>query len=444
LNRWRIVWGISLFSLTWLGVGILQAQQPLTPMPIPVLHTSAVVRLTVEEARQRVLANSKLLQLAAANVQSKDYATRAMRANYFPKVIGNSIFLHFDSPLGEVLTIRGRTITGLRGRTIAELPSRVVSVDVLNQNSSVTTFSAVQPITDLIKVRQGVKIARAEQEIARAQLEKGTRALLLGAEQLYVGLQAARQIQAGAQVAVAGAEQAARAMPTVEVRTALLEARQALQAAESQVADLEEQFCFLLDLKPCTKIELAPLPTPQPPLSCADEAINLALGASPEVREAEQDIVKAHAAVAAAKADYLPSIGVVGGYARQTAADYIQPDVTYVGVVGSWNLFEWGRRKNTVREREQLIAMATLKMQQTQDDVRKKALKAFREVAQTREVLALAGEMVKLRREFMKKAPPAMQLQGAKDLMLSEVALVKADLDYRIAVANLRSIIGKE
>src|SRR5579859_6928510 len=35
-------------------------------------------RITIDEARQRVLGNSKLLALAAANIQGKDFAARAM------------------------------------------------------------------------------------------------------------------------------------------------------------------------------------------------------------------------------------------------------------------------------------------------------------------------------------------------------------------------------
>src|SRR5262249_44765532 len=44
----------------------------------------AVLHLTLDEIKQRVLADNKLLHLAALNVESKGYATRAVQANYFP------------------------------------------------------------------------------------------------------------------------------------------------------------------------------------------------------------------------------------------------------------------------------------------------------------------------------------------------------------------------
>src|SRR5207244_13640168 len=124
-----------------------------------------------------------------------------------------------------------------------------------------------------------------------------------------------------------------------------------------------------------------------------------ALAASPDIREAEQNICKARAAVCAAKLDYVPSIAAVGGYSNQTMADYIQPNIGFVGVMGTYTFVDWGKRRNTIRERDTFVAMATLKLQQTQDDVRQKALKAYRDYEQSQQAVKLAGEMVGVRTE---------------------------------------------
>src|SRR5262249_54853743 len=274
---------------------------------------------------------------------------------------------------------------------------------VLNQDTAFTTVAAVQPITDLLKVRQGVKIARADEQIAAAQRDKGTRELLSGVEQLYWGLLAAQRIRAGASAAVVGTEELART-GNLEARTALVEGKQGLQEVSNQIADLQEQLAILLDVPTCTQFELVEPPLPSAPVQCADEAVGLALANSPEIREAEQTIAKARAAVSAAKLDYVPSIAVMGGYINQTVADYIQPNIGYVGVVGTYTFVDWGKRRNTIRERNELVAMATLKAQQTQDTVRQNALKAFREYEQSQQALRLAGELVAVRTEAGKAA----------------------------------------
>jgi outer membrane protein TolC len=389
------------------------------------------VRLTLEEARQRALANNKLLALAAGNIEAKEWATRAVRADYFPKIIGSSTYFHFDNPLGTVLTTPGRVLGPVS-----------IPVNIFNQDSSFSTVFVAQPITALLKVRQGVRIAQADEQIAHAELEKGQRAVAAGVEQLFWGILTVRRIHAGAQVALEGATEAAKTK-LVEARIALVEARQGLQQAETQLADLEAQLNDLLDLPPCTRVELIEPPFPLLPVKCTDEAVDLALGASPEVRMAEQDVEKARAAVAAAKVDYLPSIAIIGGYGANAAVPAIQQDINYVGLTGSYTFFEWHKKKYTLRERQQFIALAELKVDQARDDVRQKTLKQYRELSEARETLATAAEMVQARKEADDKAVGVAKFDTSKKLMEAEVDLAKADLAFRVAHVKLLSLLGK-
>jgi outer membrane protein len=420
--------------------------------PIPVNAAPAVVHISLDEAKTRALGNNKLLNLAALNAQSKAFAVKAARADYFPKIVGTEVYLHFNDNLGTVLSTQGRTVMGLRGRPLATFPATSVDLPVLNQDTNVANIGAVQPLTDLLKVRQGVKIAQADVQIAQAQEEEGIRKVASGVEQLYWGLLAVRRIQAGAAEGLQGAEKVAK-IGSLEARTALVEARQAVQEVDKQAADLQAQLLGLLDLPSCTILELVEPPLPLLPYRCADDMVGLARASSPEIHEAEATICKAKAALAAGKLDYVPSIGLVGGYVNQTGASYIQQDIGYVGVVGSYTFVDWGKRRNVVRERQNLVGMATLKLEQTRDDVRLKVEKAFREWMASQETLKINEEMVGLRKEAEKKAttPEAMTNPTALDALLTaskkravaEVEAVKADLAYRQAYVELMGLVGK-
>ncbi len=128
------------------------------------------------------------------------------------------------------------------------------------------------------------------------------------------------------------------------------------------------------------------------------------LAASPELREAAQNITKAQAATHAAQLDFMPSIVAMGGFTNQTAASYIQQNFGYIGVMGSYTFVDWGKRRNVIQEREHLIGMATLKLRQTQDDVRQKTLKAYRGMFESHRALSLAQGLVALRKEAEAKA----------------------------------------
>src|SRR6185312_11468235 len=107
----------------------------------------------------------------------------------------------------------------------------------------------------------------------------------------------------------------------LEARTALVEARQGLQAVNKQIADLQEQLNALLGVPLCTTLELVEPPLPLLTYRCADDVISLAISTSPEIAQAQETIHKAQAAVKAGKLDYVPSVAVMGGYAKQTGAD---------------------------------------------------------------------------------------------------------------------------
>jgi outer membrane protein TolC len=150
--------------------GTSRAADAPAPAPVSVSASAApaVVHITLEEAKARALGNNKLLNLAALNAQSKAFAVKAARADYFPKVVGTALYLHFNDDLGTVLSTQGRTVTGPRGTPLAMFPATSVDLPVLNQNTSFANIGAVQPLTDLLKVRQGVKIAQADEQIAQA------------------------------------------------------------------------------------------------------------------------------------------------------------------------------------------------------------------------------------------------------------------------------------
>jgi outer membrane protein TolC len=395
-----------------------------------------VRRLTLEDARQLAFQNNKALTLARLNVEEKRHATQAARKDYLPKVMGNVTYFNFNENLGNVVTLQTPNLRGL----IPSL-SKTVDVSVLNENSSLSTIFVAQPITKLIAVNALTQIARADEGAAQAQLDKGTRDVLSGVTQAYHGLLGAQRIQAVLELQVKLLEQLSAVKPVPELRIGLLEARQGLLQVRGQAHELMQTLDDLLDLPPCIVLELVdPVP---PPLSirCEDEAANIALAHSPEVREAEQSIAKAEAAMKVAKMAYIPDVSVVGGYANQTAASYIEPNIGYVGVTGSYTFWEWGKKRDIKRQRELDIALAHQNVRVVSDKVQVEARKAFDDYEQAREDLRLAGEMVQARKDAENAATGPAAFQAKAGTAKAELEYMKAEISYRVAHAKLAALV---
>jgi outer membrane protein TolC len=394
-----------------------------------------VRRLTLEEARQLALANNKSLELARLNITEKEHATRAVSRDYFPKVLGTVDWFHFDSPLGQVVV----TAPGTRG--LLPAGTALIEASVFNQNSTYSTVFVAQPITKLIAVNAAVRIARADENAAKAQLDKGTRDLLSGVTQAYEGLLGALRIQAALEVQVKLLEQVLQLKPAPELRVGLLAARQGLVQVRGQVQELTATLNSLLDLPACTVLELVDPVPPELPVRCAADAAQLALAHNPEVREAQQSVEKAEAALQVARMDYLPNVSVLGGWANQTAASYIEPNIGYVALTGTYTFWDWGKRREVVRGRHALIAVARQNLAVVADKVQQDAWKAYLTFEQAREANRLAGEMVQARKEAEKTAAGAAALQAKADTAKAELEAMKAEIAYRVAHAQLAGLV---
>jgi outer membrane protein TolC len=414
----------------------LVAQQVLPQPPAAAVAGPAVRRLTLEEAQQTALENNKALALARLNIKEKQHATDAARKDYFPKVLGSVDYFHFDDDLGTIEV-------GIPSGSLGVIPPGAsLSASVLKRNSTLATVYAAQPITKLIAVNAAVQLARADENTAKAQLDKGTRDLLSGVAQAYHGLLGALRIRAALELQVKLLEQVLAAQPVPEVRIGLVEARQGLVQVRGQVQELTDTLNSLLDFPPCTVLELVdPVPADLPP-RCADEAAQFALGHSPEVREAEQGLAKAHAALQVARMDYLPDVAVIGGYANQTAASYIQTNIAYLGVFGSYTFWDWGKRRDVKKQRETDIALAQQNLEVVTDKVRLEARKAYGTYEQDREAYRLAGEMVQARQEAEKAAAGPAALQAKADTARAQLDQMKAEIAYRVAHAQLAALAG--
>src|SRR5262249_13241157 len=154
--------------------------------------------------------------------------------------------------------------------------------------------------------------------------------------------------------------------------------------------------------------------------------------------------LKARAGIKAAKMDYLPDVNLTGGYVGQSVADYVQRDFSFVGVTGSLMIFEWGKRKQVLRERATQMALAVPNVGATKETVMLDARKAFLACKQAEEELKIAGEVVSARQDAQKEA------KQMPDIMAAAAATAKAQLDqmqaevtYRVAHAKLLAAVGQ-
>jgi outer membrane protein TolC len=387
--------------------------------------------LSLQEARSRVLSSSVIMDLASWQVAAKCQALAAARKDYWPKLLNSFSYFHFDDDLGTVVTTPG-----------IFNPATSIAVPVIEQDAQIYTAAAIQPITPLLKVREAVNISAADVGAAEAQRQFARIELCKGVEQLYFGILAAQRIRAGLEQAVAGARQLSEATKTPGSQISLVEAQQGLLTTENQIVTLSEQLNQLVDLPPCTVLVLVDPPALSMPFTCVDDAVATAVSVSPKVREARMTIEKAEAAVRLAQADYVPSVNAYGFYVNQDATPTIQNDFTGVGMSATY-LLEWGKKNDVLRQYKATLALARSNLRKEIQDSQLKAAKAFHEANRTQQALTYAQQLAALNRQVPMPTDPFQLKFVLEGKLESELGAIKAELDHRTAIVELRSVTGQ-
>jgi len=415
--------------------------------------------LTLEEAQQLALRNNRALRIARLKVDEAGHKREGARADYFPKLIGLANYQYFNERLGTTVTAGELGLTALP----AELLAVPIPINLVKQNMFVGAAAVMQPITQLYKIDQGVKVATSEREIAKAQSAGREDEVHYAVEQLYYGLLIAQRQRAAAEAKVGAAEELYKdAQNSVDTGNALkvasigrhaglLEARQNLLAAKDLVSDYSEALNVLIGIPTTTELSLTEPERPAFNLASADEAVTAALEHSPEVREARETVRKAHAAKQAALADFIPDVSATVEYFHQVGSSTLPSDFGAVGGTLTYTLFDFGTRRELVRERGTLVAQAEENRKRIEENVEQSIRKSYRNVERSLEMVNVVREAVELRKESERLTRDQVELGLAlKSALLdaqasragSEADLLRAEAGWRLAWAELRKQAG--
>ena len=437
------------------AVGMILLALCLGAVPAP----AATRRITLPEAVDLALKQNTSLKIARAHARENQQKTVTARADYFPQ-LSNSTSLSALSDQGLV-TVPAGSLGVVPG--LGPFPTQTTT---FNQGSStllLTNTTLGQPITQLLKIRQGVRVAAADQRISEAELKKAEDEVVLGVHQLYYGLLAARQqvgaiqaqIRAAAETLREG-EDAVKAGNALEVaaiggRASLLKSKQSLLATENQVSDLNTEMDNLLGLPLDTELELVEVSASPSERLTREQYLKAALDRNPELQAAKETVSKARSALTAARYEYIPNLGAFARQTYQSGVPFVAHNFGTFGLQMSWNVFDWGKRKGVIGERDAQLTQAEENLHRIADRIAVDVEKAYRKLERTQMMVDVAREALALRREAERISGDQLKAgvtSNAKNADAeaatrgAEVDELGARLSYELALAEIARIAG--
>jgi len=437
-------------TLAIAGVAVLSA----TPQ-----NSAPVRHLTLGEAVHLAISQNRQLKIARLRVAENEQKKAAEHSGYYPSITNQSNALHITElqsigiPAGTLGTVAG----GLAPAQNINLPQ--------GQRTLVSSGTMIaQPLTQLIRIHAANRIAAAETAASRDDLKKAENQVALEVHNLYFGIliarrqkQAAEQQTAYAAAHLQESEEDVRngsalKVSTIQGRANVLESQQAVLTSDLQLADLTTELNDLLGLPLETRIE----PDPAVPATVEqrprEEYVRSAWLENPEILAAEETVRKSRAAVSAAKSAYIPDITAYARQSYQDGVPFLVRNFGTFGVTLDWNLFDFGKRRAAVREREAQLGQAEENVQRLKEEVAVGIERTYNKLKRIGNMVEVADQVVKLRQESERLAErqfiegvvlTSERRQTAAATYKAQAEYLEARLGYLLAWAELEQAVGR-
>jgi outer membrane protein TolC len=416
-------------------------------------------RLTLTEAVHLAISQNRALKIAHLKVIENQEKKAGQRSAYFPSITNQSNALHITDL--ENIVIQTGALGTVGGSFV---PSRSVTVPQ-GQNKLFSSGTMIsQPLTQLIRIREANRMAAAEVAVSRDDLKKAENQVALQTHALYYGILIARlQKQAAEQQSTYAGESlreseddirngSALKVAALQGRAGLLESQQAVLTAELQLSDLTTELNDLLGLPLETRLDLDPAVPTNFEQRPREEYVQSAWTEHPELLAAEEAVRKAQAGVAAAKSAYIPDVTAFARHSYQDGVPFLLHNFGTFGVNLNWEVFDFGKRRSAVREREAQLAEAEENLRRLKEEVAVGIERTYNKVERTRNMVQVANEVVKLRQESERLAQNQLtqgvilvsdRRQATAASYKAQAEYLQASLGYLLAWAELEQAAGR-
>ena len=405
--------------------------------------------LTLDEATRLALEHSRVLKISELDVGKAVDDTAALKTRRLPnfdvRMLAGSLVapLNFTFPAGALGTFPS---TGPVPRVDTNIGTDPKFVGVL--------FAQVaQPLTQLNTIGWGVRALTVGEELAKEQVRARQQTIRNRVQKLYYGLLQAQSGQSANLEALALYREVDRlvadyverqvVLPAegLSVKTTLARQEQTGLVLRNTIASLKEQLNVVMGRSIATDFSVVAGP--------ADTAFDVdltaietsALEQRPDVRQARLRVQQAEYDLKRTKAAALPEVSVAFDYFGFYSFPVLPTNVAAVGIIGTWEPWDWGRRKQEASSKARTVEQARLAVAETEDAVRIDIRDRARKVQEASGMLTVAGLEQQTAREKLRVASDRYRLEASlhRQVLEAQAALADADLHYEQALASFWS-----
>ena len=422
---------IGLLLLLFLRAS-LQAQQSAPPY---------AESLTLDQAIALALRDNHAMKIAQLSVERAEEDISAAKTFRLPS-------LHAYTLVSKNLANNELDVPNPAGNLFPGLGPFFVLNDS-SQTRAVFAATVIEPLTQHYRIGLNIKLQKVSRELAQAKLRQQRNETVDQVKKTYYGI-----LQTGS--ALSSVEEALKSYHeldkvtgdyvvqqvalkadhlTVQTRLARVEYEQL--ELSNQLATQKEQLNTLLGRDVGTTFEVAGVPEFTSLETDLAAARKIALERRPELEQARLAIEQATLDRRIKKSEYIPDVSA--GFVYFTPRNYppvIPKNFADVGVVVSWEVFDWGRKKHQLAEKEKAVEQAKNGLKETEDQVLVDVGDKLRKLQQSGQALRVAKLAENSAKENLRVSTGRYKFQAVmlSDVLQSQASLAEATHDYQSAL----------
>lgn len=425
-------------------------------------ETSAPEPLTLEQAVAIAVANSRTLKSADLAANNAEKSVKLARIKGRPSLnivaAGTQLLqpVDFNFPKGAFGTFP----------QFGPFPPTDTTVTSPANFSVLANASLIQPITQLTRVRLGVRMQQAAAEISREDWRTQRNALVANVQQLYYGIAQLQSARDTAAESITFLTELKRFVSTnvqqgtaldadlLEVQARLARQRQTSASLEHALQNTKEQLNVALGRDVATPFTITAVPAAAMPTDSLAELQAQAVRARPEIHQATLKTQIARDDAQSTRSESIPDVSVGISYTQQLDIAVVPQRIVSAGVIVCWqDPVDWGRRRLEREQKATTIVQADTGLAEARARVQADVNARYRAL---QDALALLdADRVEIhaqeekRRVTMNRYTESTNL--LKDVLEADTALANAhrqylqdQLDASTARAKLDEAIGGE
>jgi outer membrane protein len=415
--------------MTWLvvmallGSAMAQAQPAAEEAPV----------LSMAQAVQIALDHNRPVNIAKLDIDKSMWQVAQAKTKRFPAITtylfasGDLTHPQFTFPAGIFNT---------------DHPTKI------NYSSGVTGWASVQaaqPLSQLYQIHLAIREQELSADYAREQYKGKRQSLAANVKQAYYAVLQTESALDAERAAVKQyqetdrvtrdylSQQAVLKSDSLQVKAKLAQSQYQIVQLQDTLVTQKEQLNELLARDLDTPFRTEPVPAMTSEEMDLKAARQTALAQRPEIKEASIDTQRAEYDRKLSRAKYIPDIGAAIHYLDPINTQILPQNILSAGMELKWDPFDWGGRRDEVRQKDVSVKESQYQLTETQAQVMLDVDNNFRKLEESRSLLVVAQANLEAAQEKMRETNDQYQHSAVllRDVLQQQAAVANAEHDYQ-------------